>query len=120
MSARSQRADHGLLRRVLQLPQARHPPVRTLRRARAPTAAPGGPAQADRRPGGSAHRHRVGDQARARDRTSEIGRSTDLLRFTAIVGAKIEAPGSMSLIGYVVSSVRGIKRYRLIPSATWL
>ena len=60
-----QRADHGLLRGVLQLPQARHPPVRALRRARAPTAAPGRAAQADRRPGRPAHRHRAGDQARA-------------------------------------------------------
>ncbi len=32
-----QRADHGLLRGVLELPQARHPPVRALRRARAPS-----------------------------------------------------------------------------------
>ena len=58
----------GYSGRVLQLPQARHPPVRALRRARPPTAAPRRPAQAHRRPGGPAHRHRAGDQARTRQR----------------------------------------------------
>ena len=66
MPARPQRPDHGLLRGVLQLPQARDPPVRALRRARASTAAPRRAAQADRRPGGPADRHRAGDQARTR------------------------------------------------------
>ena len=58
----------GYSGRLLELPQARHPPVRALRRARAPAAAPGRPAQADRRPGRPADRHRARDQARAGQR----------------------------------------------------
>ncbi len=71
MPAGPQCADHGLLRCLLELPQARHPPVRALRRARAQAVAPGRAAQADRRPGGPADRHRAGDQARTGCRTSD-------------------------------------------------
>ncbi len=64
--ARPQCADHGLLRGVLELPQARHPPSPSATACPPTAAAPGRPAQADRRPGGPAHRHRAGDQAGAR------------------------------------------------------
>src|SRR5271167_2639635 len=63
MPARPQRIDHGLLRGLLQLPQARGPSGRALRRSGSPTAAPGRSAQADRWSGRPAHRHRAGDQA---------------------------------------------------------
>ncbi|EUA86964.1 HMGL-like family protein [Mycobacterium ulcerans str. Harvey] len=63
MPARPQCADHGLLRGVFQLPQARRSPIRALRCSRASALAPGWSAQAHRWPGRSAHRHRTGNQA---------------------------------------------------------
>ena len=76
MPAGPQCVDHGLLGRLLELPQARHPPVRALRRAGPRAVAPGRAAQTDRRSGRPAHRHRAGDQARAR-RAGGRGKALD-------------------------------------------
>ena len=70
--ARPQCADHGLFRGVLQLPQARHPPVRTLRGARPQAAAPRRAAQTHRRPGRPTHRHRPRNQTRNGRRGGQV------------------------------------------------
>src|SRR4051812_29384108 len=68
MPAGPQRVDHGVLGCLLELPQARHPAGRALRRPGSRAAAPGGSTQAHRRPGRPTDRHRPGNQARARER----------------------------------------------------
>ena len=71
--ARPDDADDGLRRRLLLVPQARRQRRRPLRRLRRQDPARGRPPQADRRPGGPAHRHRADAEGRAgrRGRTHE-------------------------------------------------
>src|ERR1700712_844383 len=65
MPAGPQRVDHGVLGCLLELPQARHPAGRALRRPGSRAAAPRRTAKTYRRPGRPADRHRPGNQARA-------------------------------------------------------
>ena len=81
--ARPDDADDGLRRGLLVVPQARRQRRRPLRRLRRQDPARGRPPQADRRPGGPAHRHRADAQGRAGQGSSE----------QLVVGAGHDQPG---------------------------
>ncbi len=85
--ARPAGADHGLRRRLLQLPQARRPARRAVRRVRRRAADPGGRAQARRRPGGPAHRHRAGDRREREKRVEPT--PTDTRRTVEVDGHEL-------------------------------
>jgi 4-hydroxy 2-oxovalerate aldolase len=92
MRAGPQRADHGVFRRLLQLPQARRASVRALRGARGGAAAPGRSAQTHRWPGRPIDRYRFGDQARTGQR-----RGRQALRTPLVADGVAAAPGRFTI-----------------------